>query len=183
MTREGALGMAVEDVAEEAVNRRQARVARPHRIAARRFEVREKPQDQIRGQIVDLQRRDRPVAGVRGESEQQFERVPIRLGGVRTGVSSTARCRTKKAVTSLARSGAVMLPSLTDQISEPAFVPAGDLAHHVGRELQVPLRAGQADVPQVRRQCRQAGAQIRLLLVPHQQSEHRESVTEIVEAE
>ena len=87
LTREGALGMVVEDVPEEAVNRGQARIAGPYRIAPRRFEVREKLQDQIWGQILDLQRRDRSVTGSGSESQQQLEGVAIRRGGVRADIA------------------------------------------------------------------------------------------------
>jgi hypothetical protein len=57
---------------------------------------------------------------------------------------------------------------LLDEIAESGLVPSGDFAHEVAGQLEVTLRAGQADMPEIRGEEWQLGADVDILFTPQQ---------------
>jgi hypothetical protein len=72
--------------------------------------------------------------------------------------------------------------SLADEVTKTGVVPMRDLVQHVLSQLQVSLRAGEADMAHVGRERGQEGPEICPLPVPERQPKDRKGVPQIVEA-
>src|ERR1039458_7761476 len=72
-------------------------------------------------------------------------------------------------------------PPFVDQVAEAGLMSPGDFAHEILGQLQVALRAGQADVPKVRSQKRQLCAEIDVLFTPQQKPENGKRMSQVME--
>src|ERR1022692_3491412 len=72
-------------------------------------------------------------------------------------------------------------PPFVDQVAEAGLMSPGDFAHEILVQLQVALRAGQADVPKVRSQKRQLCAEIDVLFTPQQKPENGKRMSQVME--
>ena len=63
------------------------------------------------------------------------------------------------------------MPPFVDQVAEAGLMSPGDFAHQILGQLQVTLRAGQADVPKVCGQEWQLRVEIGVLFAPQQKAE------------
>jgi hypothetical protein len=86
LDRGGVLGVAQRGVAKQRADRRQARVAGADRVAALVFEVIQERADQRRLEVVDVESAGRLDGVLRGECQQQPDRVAVRCDRVRAGV-------------------------------------------------------------------------------------------------
>ena len=77
------VGMLRGEKAEEGVEGRQPDVARAHGAVAGRFEVREKGNDHVGGEIVDIEDGDVPARVGGDEPEQQRETIAVAADRVR----------------------------------------------------------------------------------------------------
>ena len=71
---------------------------------------------------------------------------------------------------------------LLDEIAESALVPNGDFAHEVTGQLEVPLRAGQADMPEIRGEEWQPGVEVDILFTPQQKPKTRKGMTQVMKS-
>ena len=69
------------------------------------------------------------------------------------------------------RMGASSATPFLDEIAEAGLVTSGDFAHEVAGQLQVALRAGQADMSKIRGQEWQLRAEVDILFTPQQKPE------------
>ena len=70
---------------------------------------------------------------------------------------------------------------LLDEIAESGLVPSGDFAHEVPGQLEVALRAGQADMSEIRGQEWQLGAEVDILFTPQQKPKTRKGMAQVME--
>ena len=66
---------------------------------------------------------------------------------------------------------------LLDEMTESGLVPSGDFAHEVAGQLEVALRAGQTDMPEIRGEEWQLGAEIDILFTPQQEPKTRKRIS------
>ena len=60
-------------------------------------------------------------------------------------------------------------------------MPSGDFAHEVPGQLEVALRAGQADMSEIRGQEWQLGAEVDILFTPQQKPKTRKGMAQVME--
>ena len=60
-------------------------------------------------------------------------------------------------------------------------MPFGDFAHEVAGQLEIALRAGQADMPEIRGEEWQFGAEIDILFTPQQKPKTRKGMAQVME--
>jgi hypothetical protein len=82
------LGMATQDVCEEAAKRRSPAITSRYPIVALFFQVVQKPKDQISIKVHDAQSIDRETSNAPSVLEQQTQRITIASQGARTAPSS-----------------------------------------------------------------------------------------------
>jgi hypothetical protein len=87
LAHDRASGVALKDVAKEAVDRGQTGIARPDGIVPVRLQVGQKPQDQLGSQVLELECGDGSMGDVTRKPQEELERVAVGGDGVPADVS------------------------------------------------------------------------------------------------